>query len=119
MKSSKGFTLIELVIIIIILGVLVAAATPKYLDLRTETQKAVASGVLSAIMGADSILFANSVLNNTDYDEDSIISQVNRSVVTDIAISGGVGTITVDGEPYTFDYTAHTTEAAGQFAKNW
>ena len=39
LRNSKGFTLIELIIIIIILGILSAVAIPKYIDMKTEAEK--------------------------------------------------------------------------------
>ena len=62
-RNEKGFTLIELVIIIVILGLLSAVALPKYQDLRTEAAQAAAEGVYGGANAATAINFAAGIFS--------------------------------------------------------
>ena len=58
MQAQKGFTLIELVVVIVILGILAATALPKFIDLSGQAGSAAASGVAAAISSATAINYA-------------------------------------------------------------
>jgi MSHA pilin protein MshA len=55
-QIQKGFTLIELIVVIVILGILAATALPKFADLSTDARWASAQGALGAITSASSIV---------------------------------------------------------------
>ena len=64
-QIQKGFTLIELVVVIVILGILAAVAIPKFVDLSGDAQTAALQGVAGAISSANTINFgARTITNN-------------------------------------------------------
>ena len=64
-NGQKGFTLIELIMVIVLLGLLAVVAIPRYRDLRTDAAVASADGVFGAAQGAAAINFANNLVNGT------------------------------------------------------
>lgn len=54
-QAQRGFTLIELVMVIVILGVLAAVAIPKFVDLKSDAQQAAMTGVAGAAASASAI----------------------------------------------------------------
>ena len=64
-SNESGFTLIELVIVIVILGILASVAIPKYEDMREQARTAALKGQLGAIRSAVSIQYARNALNNS------------------------------------------------------
>jgi MSHA pilin protein MshA len=58
MRKQSGFTLIELVMVIVILGILAATALPKFVDMGGDARTAVMKGVEGAMRSANTIIYA-------------------------------------------------------------
>ncbi len=57
-RNQKGFTIIELVVVIVILGILAAVAFPKFQDLSGDAKQAVVNGAKAALVSAAVISYA-------------------------------------------------------------
>ncbi len=65
LNSQDGFTLIELIMVIVILGMLSFVALPKYVDMKKEAAIAAANGVYGAAQAATAINFAAGLVGAT------------------------------------------------------
>jgi len=60
--NNKGFTLIELVVVIVILGILAVTAAPKFINLKADAQTSTLHGVKAAMEGASALVYGKSIV---------------------------------------------------------
>ncbi|EKO3369667.1 type II secretion system protein [Vibrio fluvialis] len=96
MKRQGGFTLIELVVVIVILGILAVTAAPRFLNLQGDAREASLQGLKGAMQGAAGIVYGKAAINGLETSSSATPVSAGSTTVNTIfgyptASSDGIG----------------------------
>ena len=93
--NQKGFTLIEIIAVLVILGILAAVAIPKYFDLQSDARGKALSGALAAMQSTATQYYSQGLLNGV-FTATSWVPNTSTQVIGDYTGTyGGAQTVTV------------------------
>jgi len=101
-RQQAGFTLIEMVAVIVLLGILAVTALPRFINLQEDARAGILEGIKASAQGADTQIFAKALMQSktaatgdtvsvegTDYDV--IYGHIAATALTDLVIIDGDG----------------------------
>ena len=98
MANQKGFTMIELVVVIVLLGILSAMSIPKFLDLTDEAKQAVCDANVGAINSALAVNYASAAVNgNALYPNTLTAGMFGENVVPECPYGWDYAYVSVNG----------------------
>ena len=120
-RKQAGFTLIEIIAVLVILGVLAAVAVPKYIDLQDEAELRAIDAGIAELNSRENLTWSQEKLSSGWADDATTFKAMDTALgseyswTADPTVTGG--TLEFGNESKTLTRTASTTESPASWAE--
>lgn len=121
MRNQKGFTLIELIIVIVVLGILAVTAAPQFIDFSTDARTSTVESLRGSVKGASQSIYAKALLEGEESEASATLNSPAVDVVYGYPAAtadGIVAALDIDSADWTSQVIASGDATASELAEN-